>query len=255
MFTVLPVAVRAKQLRLLVLNLGVWKREFSYFSLRAFSNWRRSTILVHVNALVITGGAYPELGAIRHLVDAAELIVAADSGLETAVAYGVRPSVIVGDFDSISDEGLLAGYDEASVRRFSTAKDFTDTELALRAAIEEGADHVYLVGGGGGRVDHLLAIAALFERESPPDLWVTDTSAIRSFDSEVVERGSVGETISFFPLGCVPCRMSSTGLRWPLDSLTWKRGNFGISNEFSGPEARVRVHSGRLLVIRPAGSV
>ena len=208
-----------------------------------------------MNALVITGGAYPELEAIGDLIDAAELIVAADSGLETASAYGVRPSIVVGDFDSLSDESLLAAYDEASIRRFSAEKDFTDTELALRVARDEGATAVHLIGGGGGRVDHLLAIAALFERDASPDLWVTDTSSIRAFDSELVEHGAVGETISFFPLGCVPCRMSSTGLKWPLDSLTWERGDFGLSNEFSDHEARIRVRSGRLLVIRPAGSV
>ncbi|MFW6313607.1 MAG: thiamine diphosphokinase, partial [Spirochaetota bacterium] len=139
-----------------------------------------------MNALVITGGAYPDLEAVRHLVDSAGFIVAADSGLETAIAYGIRPSIVVGDFDSLSDEGLLAEYDDASVRRFSTAKDLTDTELALRVAREEGCERVHLVGGGGGRVDHLLAIAGLFERDRYPDLWVTDTSVIRAFDSELV---------------------------------------------------------------------
>jgi len=177
-----------------------------------------------VNALVITGGAYPELEAIRHLVDEAGIVVAADSGLETAFSYGIRPSIVVGDFDSLSDPSLLHEFDDAAVRRFSAAKDLTDTELALRIAREEGAEAVH-------------------------------TSVVRAFDTELVERGTIGETISFFPLGCVPCRMSSTGLKWPLDSLTWNRGDFGLSNEFSDHEARVRVHAGRLLVIRSAGSL
>jgi thiamine pyrophosphokinase len=68
-----------------------------------------------------------------------------------------------------------------------------------------------------------------------------------------VQYGRPGELISFLPVGCVPCRMTSSGLRWPLDDLEWGRGDLGISNEFVDREVRVSMRSGRLLVIRGIG--
>jgi len=204
---------------------------------------------------VITGGTYPVRELVQSYLDRADFVVAADSGVETALSYGISPDLVTGDFDSLSDESILERFDAGSVRRYERAKDETDTEIALRLAGEAGADHVVLVGGGGGRVDHLLGIASIFERERHPDLWITDASAVRALGDETVEHGAIGETISFLPLGCEPCRMSSSGLRWPLDELTWRRGDAGLSNEFAEQVVRVRMRSGRLLVIRSAGSV
>ena len=243
-------------MRLLTLNLGFSFREFSDFLVPAhFLSGDNGLFCAEVKAVVITGGAAPHSHAVRPFLRDADLVIAADSGLDTADGYGVVPAIVVGDFDSVSDQELLSRFAPGVVRRYAQAKTESDTEIGIRIAREEGADEIVLVGGGGGRVDHLLAIAAIFEREDRPDLWVTDTSVVRSFDSELVETGTIGESISFFPLGCVPCRMISTGLRWALDGLVWRPGDVGLSNEFSQTVVRVRVVSGRLLMVRTMGSV
>ncbi len=41
------------------------------------------------------------------------------------------------------------------------AKDESDTELAIRAALARGADALTIVGGLGGRPDHLIANVGL----------------------------------------------------------------------------------------------
>ncbi len=206
-----------------------------------------------VKAVIITGGAAPAPDAAVRWLEGASLVIAADSGAETARAYGVEPHLVVGDFDSLP-ETTLAQYPPDRIRRYPAAKDHTDTEIALRIAREEGADDLVLVGGGGGRLDHLIAIVALFERRDPPSVWVSQHAVAFAVVHETVQRGRPGELISFLPLGCVPCRMSSSGLRWPLDGLVWGRGDVGISNEFVDSEVRVSMRSGRLLGIRGVGS-
>lgn len=206
-----------------------------------------------VKAVVITGGAAPPHHAVRAHLKNCDLVIAADSGLQTARGYKASVDVVVGDFDSIRDEAILTQYQASDVRRYPTAKDETDTEIALDAAREAGADDIVLVGGGGGRLDHLLALVALFERTSHPAVWITDTAVVRAVDDEFSARGRVGERISFFPLGCDECRMESEGLKWPLDAVVWRRGEIGVSNEFSQTHVRVRMISGRLLAIREIG--
>ncbi|MFW5683491.1 MAG: thiamine diphosphokinase [Spirochaetota bacterium] len=206
-----------------------------------------------MNAVVITGGEAPGAEYLVGTLAEADLVVAADSGLDTARRLGARPEIIVGDFDSLSNESLLDDYPDATVRRHPTAKDFTDTELALEAAWEAGATRVTLVGGGGGRMDHLLAIVAIFERARRPDVWITGGEVVTTVERETVVRGRRGEIVSLFPLGCVPCTMSSRGRRWELDEVCFERGDAGVSNELDAAEAHIRVERGRLLMIRPIG--
>jgi thiamine pyrophosphokinase len=218
----------------------------------ASHSWRQWSILAYVRATVITGGAAPAPEVAAEWIREGSLVIAADSGAQTARAYGIDPDLIVGDFDSLP-EAVVAEYASSRIRRYPRAKDHTDTEIALQIAREEGCDEVVLIGGGGGRLDHLLAIVALFERPGPPVAWISANAAVFPVDHEAVQYGRPGELISFLPVGCVPCRMASSGLRWPLDDLEWGRGDLGISNEFVDREVRVSMRSGRLLVIRGIG--
>jgi thiamine pyrophosphokinase len=211
------------------------------------------TLAVQVIAVVITGGLAPRSETVAGWFDKAALVVAADSGLDTAIAYGVRPDLVVGDFDSVSSEEALSGFGDDVLVRFPRDKEETDTEIGIRISAERGADEIVLIGGGGGRLDHLFGIYELFQRDLHPSWWITDTMVLRSVDDEIVVHGSPGETVSFIPVGPVVCRMSSQGLRWPLDGLTWSRGDIGISNEFASQEVRVKMMSGRLLMVRVIG--
>ena len=203
-----------------------------------------------MKGVVITGGSAPPPDTVRLWSEEAQCIIAADSGLATAVACGLKPDRVVGDFDSLPSPSLLDGIDESRIERHPRDKDFTDTELALSAARAEGCDEVVIIGGGGGRMDHLIGILSLFDRDPAPVAWVTDRSVLQNVTQQIEITGETGNVVSFFPLGCSPCRARSHGLRWPLDGLTWKRGDIGVSNELVGNSARVQIVSGRLLLVR-----
>ena len=177
-------------------------------------------------------------------------LVAADSGLQTAAACGIMPDLVVGDFDSLEDHDLLGVVGESKVRRYPHEKDYTDTELAVRAARDRGCTEIVIIGGGGGRMDHLIGILSLFDREPPPSVWITDTAVLQTITSGITIEGSPGGVVSLFPVGCESCRATSEGLRWPLDGLSWRRGDFGLSNELTSKAASIRVLEGRLLLVR-----
>jgi thiamine pyrophosphokinase len=181
------------------------------------------------------------------------LIAAADSGLLAAEAAGLRPEWIVGDMDSLDDEGRLKAYPAQSVIRYGVDKDYTDTELAFSLLREKGCEDIWILGGGGGRTDHLFGIRSLFERDAFPVRWITATEDIycvnapEEFSSDL----EAGALVSVFPLGPGPWKALSRGLKWPLDSLLWPRGFFGLSNAAVEGNFSIKTEQGRFMIIIP----
>jgi thiamine pyrophosphokinase len=158
--------------------------------------------------------------------------------------------------DSLGDLSRLDAYPRDRILRYRAEKDHTDTELALRLLWEQGCDEIWLIGGGGGRLDHLLAIRSLFERDPCPSRWITGAEDTYCVDSpaELQWDGPPGALVSVFPLGTGPWEAESTGLRWPLKGLPWNRGFFGLSNVAKNGSFRLQAGRGRFLVVLPLRS-
>lgn len=62
-----------------------------------------------------------------------------------------------------------------------------------------------------------------------------------------------GKRVSFFPVGRMPCRMRTGGLKWPLDRLEWRIGDFGISNVTVERYIDIEVLQGRLIMMYDLG--
>ncbi|MFQ9394069.1 MAG: hypothetical protein ACLR2E_08195 [Lachnospiraceae bacterium] len=60
---------------------------------------------------------------------------------------GIRPTHIVGDFDSASGDALeyFRRFPEIPIRKFNPVKDLTDTEIAMNLAIELGAKRIFIL--------------------------------------------------------------------------------------------------------------
>jgi thiamine pyrophosphokinase len=206
-----------------------------------------------MNALLVTGGEAPPRGRFGPRLSLFSLVCAADSGLDTLVAWGVEPHLIVGDMDSVSSLDMLKRFPRAELIIEPRDKDLTDTELGLAALAERGAGRIVLAGGGGGRLDHLLAIRALFERRDRPRPveWHTAREAVylveegRSLSLDA-ERAA---TVSVFPLAEGAEDMTSSGLKWPLRGLGWGPGDCGVSNVAEVGPFEIRAGRGDLLVV------
>ncbi|HWP67895.1 MAG TPA: thiamine diphosphokinase [Rectinemataceae bacterium] len=208
-----------------------------------------------MKALIITGGECPPIRFLKRLALGADFIIAADSGLDAAFRAGIESDLVVGDFDSIKDTSLLDGIPADRKKSYPTDKDETDTEIALQAAAERRADYVIVAGGGGGRLDHLIALLYLFDRQDSPREWHTRKESV--FFLKAGESASFAmpkeSTVSVFPIGFVSRGMRSSGLKWPLEGLVWEKGQFGISNRSTDSRVDISAGSNALIVVVPIG--
>jgi thiamine pyrophosphokinase len=156
--------------------------------------------------------------------------------------------------DSLGDVSRLDSYPKDRVIRCPREKDYTDTELGLSLLWEKGCDEVWIAGGGGGRIDHLFALRALFERDAFPARWITARDDIRALEAPgkiEARRFPEGAIIAASPLGNGPWKARSRGLKGPLDNVRWDRGFFGASNEATGEDIEVNIVQGRFMVLLP----
>jgi thiamine pyrophosphokinase len=214
------------------------------------------------HAIILADGEAPD----RASLDAAwpgwdagvGLVVAADGGARHALPLGLRLDRWVGDGDSI-EPGDLAALAAAGVRidRVEREKDASDTELAVLAAVEAGADELTIIGGlGGERIDHALTNLALLAHpafdERPIRLY--DARAARiSLVSGPVERdldGRIGDLVTFLPWGERAAGVTTTNLRYRLRDESLEPGSSrGLSNVRTASRAGISLRVGRLLVI------
>ncbi len=189
--------------------------------------------------------------------DGATLVVAADGGARGAERLGLAIDLIVGDGDSLG-EADLRRFESAgvAVRLVAAAKDESDTELAVAAAIERGAARVVVLGAfGGGRLDHalanvgLLALPALAGR----GCVLLDGGARVSLltgPAEAAVDGRAGDFVSLLPVGDGVTGVTTEGLAYPLLDEPLPLGPArGLSNVRTGETARVRLRTGRLLSV------
>lgn len=199
--------------------------------------------------ILITGGKAPQYSKISQIVKSGKYIVAADSGLDTADEWGIRPNKIIGDMDSLSDKEKLKGYSKDEVIIYEKDKDLTDTEIGLELLWKIGVDAPCIIGGGGGRMDHFIGILSIFHRNPSPFLWITHSALVLEIKNQVRIVVGKGKKLSFFPLGCDIVEMESEGLKWPLDNVVWKIGNVGISNETIVDTVSVTMRKGRAIMV------
>ena len=193
-------------------------------------------------------GACPP-GEIRFAPGRPAFVIAADKGLVHLEAQGIRPDLIVGDFDSL---GRVPAGD--NILRHPVEKDDTDTALALSEGWSRGYRNFHIYGSLGGRLDHTLAnvqlLCGLVEQGGQgmlvgPGLTVT---AVHNGTLEL--EGETGRTLSIFCLGEPAHGVTLEGLKYPLQGATMTaQVPLGVSNEFLGGPARITVERGTLVVM------
>jgi thiamine pyrophosphokinase len=207
-----------------------------------------------MRAVIFANGELAQPERLRALLRADDFLIAADGGLRYLRALDRKPDLLIGDLDSVSqpDVEWLAG-SATEIRKFPAEKDFTDLELALRAARESGAGSILLAAALGGRLDQTLANIALLRL---PELSGVDVSLddglteVRLITATLTIHGRAGDIVSLIPVGSAVEGVRTHALQYPLNAETLSPGQTrGISNVMLSDQAVVEIESGELLCV------
>lgn len=189
-------------------------------------------------------------------------IICADGGFLYARREGLRPHLIIGDFDS-APAGTLPENDPffegVPIVHVPSEKDDTDTMLCVKKGLELGMDRFLIAGGIGGRLDHTIAnIQSLaYLREHGADAVMADPEnrvMVAAPGTLLLER-EPGFKFSLFAYSDKCSGVTLRGAKYPLDDALLEQSfPIGVSNEFAEDTVSVTFTEGRLLVIMSSGS-
>ncbi|QDC10565.1 thiamine diphosphokinase [Oceanicola sp. D3] len=172
-------------------------------------------------------------------------LVAADGGADAALARGLTPEAVIGDFDSLSAEARASLPPETL--HHVAEQDSTDFEKVLQRV---RAPMLLAVGFLGRRLDHqLAALSALVRHAARPCLLLGADDIAFAAPPEIALDLPVGSRLSLYPLAPVTGR--SEGLEWPIERLAFApSGQIGTSNRVTG-RVRLSFDAPGMVVITP----
>ena len=203
--------------------------------------------------IIFAGGELEYTEFYRRLALDSDFIICCDSGSNHAHNLDIVPNLIVGDLDSI-DGKVLAEFSKLNVEFhiFPKAKDATDLELAVEAAKQHSPHEITILGGFGGRVDHLFGnvnvlVAATLSGINISMLDLHTKITVIQNTAEIAKEDY--EYISLIPLA-EGTRITACGLEYPLNKdILGLWTTLGISNKFCSDIAAITLESGLLLAV------
>ena len=213
-----------------------------------------------MRTVIISGGRIERDFALSFLENETfEQFIAVDNGLRFCYDNQIKPTWIVGDFDTAAPE-LVEYYQtqtDIPIRRFNPVKDSTDSQIAIELALELGSSEITLLGGTGTRMDHVLGniqSLMLAKKKGVSCVILDEYNRIQLIDGETRLKKSeqYGKYVSLLPLTTEVTGVDRTGFKFNLTGHTFTStgsAGLGVSNEIIEDIAEIRVKSGIFVLI------
>ncbi len=204
--------------------------------------------------VIVAAGEIHNYGSAISFLRKDDYFIFCDGGLSHAESLGIKPNLIVGDFDSC-DSDVLSKYEEqCEIIKLPREKDDTDTLYAVKLAVERGYSDFLILGAMGGRFDHALgniSILLYLEGLGKKAVLIDDYSVMQIAGSKPL---LIEDNCSYFSVLTVAGDVSGVTIKnakYPLENASLSADfQLGISNEvLPGKVAEVSVEHGRVLVV------
>lgn len=209
-----------------------------------------------MRAVIFANGVLNNLQDVHDIILPDDLIIAADGGMTHCRALGIKPSIVIGDLDSLDPDYLKSLQTSGTeIISYPINKDQTDLELALHKALDLGYDEILVLGALGARWDMtianlLLPAASEFSKVTIRLIDGHQEILLLRGKGELIFNGKKGDMLSIVPLGQDAYGVTLRGLKYPLEDDVLRFGaTRGISNVLIDDTATVYLKKGLLLCI------
>lgn len=196
-----------------------------------------------MRAVIIGNGDIKDYKYIKSKISADDFVICADGGLRHIENLDIKADVAIGDFDSADIDEEITHY------VFPVDKDYTDGELAVNYAVENGYDDILLIAMTGQRLDHTLTNIFLLARHKNMCL-IDDKNEIYVVKDRLEIENKVNKTLSVIPVFSDLEINYIRGVKYPLEKETLYFGTGrGNSNVVVSSKCVISISKGIGVVI------
>ncbi len=198
------------------------------------------------DVVVVCNGQFPTHEIPLAILRQAKTIICCDGAIQKLSAVGVKPTVIVGDFDSLP-KSLMEKYSDIIFH--NPDQETNDLTKSMQWAKQHGFTDVCILGATGLREDHTLgniSLLADYEQQGFSVKMVTDSGVFTPVSHTHCFSSFKGQQVSIFSLKPdVPIR--SENLKYPFNRPlpSWWCGTL---NESLGEQFTLHFDEGKVLV-------
>lgn len=203
-----------------------------------------------IKCIIVSGAPDDDYDFLKTRLNCDAYVIAADSGYIKCMKAGVKPDLIIGDFDSSKYPEF-----EAEIIKLQPEKDFTDTFTCVRKAVSLGFSEIELLCAIGNRADHNYANMLCLDycRKNHVHCTIVNRyNKMQLADSEIILDNREYEYFSVYAfLGAVN-GLSIKDAYYELDNIDlMPYEQFTQSNCFKGDKpVKISVKNGIILLIQ-----
>ena len=209
-----------------------------------------------IKTLIVSGGTVED-NILTNFKEKFDYIIASDRGLEALDKYNIIPNYIIGDFDSI-DKKILDKYvnnKNIAIKELNPEKDYTDTHMALKLAIELKSTSITIVGAIGTRLDHTIANVHILKETLDNNIQckiVDSRNEIQLINNRtILKLNDNYKYISLIPFTTEVKGVTLKGFKYNLEEADLEIGHsIGVSNEQIEEYAEIDLKEGILILIK-----
>ena len=180
-----------------------------------------------------------------------EQIIAVDSGIKHIYNLSLEPSILVGDLDSISKEDYRKVMEtNINIESYQEDKDHTDFELSLNKIVNPHDKNIFIIGGEGGDIDHMLSVFFIISNKEfyQNITWLYDKQSIL-FRNNISLQRDTNMNFSLIPLSDLKS-LYIKGAKWELDNKNVEMGHsLTLRNQTEGELLQIYCEEGRFAFI------
>jgi thiamine pyrophosphokinase len=195
---------------------------------------------------IICNAPIEDIVKVKEKIKNFPVLIAVDGGINHCYKLGIRPDLIVGDFDS-ADPKFLKDFNGIPEKRHPKDKDKTDLEITLELVYHANIEAISIFGALGGRTDHTLGNLILLSRYPGRVFLETDNEKLFVIDRQAEIATYPNQLISLIPLNGPVTGIDTKNLKWELKNGTLDKQFIGISNEALSQQITISVREGDLL--------
>ena len=178
-------------------------------------------------------------------------IIAVDSGVKHIYNLSLEPSILVGDLDSISKEDYQKVLEaNINIDSYQKNKENTDFELSLNKIENPHNKNIFIIGGEGGDIDHMLSVFFIISHKEfyKNIIWLYGKQTILFKNNISLEIGS-NVNFSLIPLTDLKS-LSIKGAKWELKNEDVESGHsLTLRNQTKGELLNISCEEGKFAFI------